>query len=63
MKKVAYNGMNGTVYIEPEEAIARQRRDGSRRGYEYESDEQALRDFICTNWAWYVDIDRGDGIE
>ena len=42
--------------VSVEEAVATQRsRAYSVRQYTYESDEEALLDFIAVNWAWYED--------
>lgn len=44
------------IRVSAEEAAARQRaRAYSVRQYVYESDEEALLDFIAVNWAWYED--------
>ena len=39
------------VTVTKEQAIAWQRAAGKQRGYEYESDERALEDFLVVNWA------------
>ena len=57
------------VYIEPgendepiahrlfvEEAISRQVAHAKAVGYTYDSQDEALQDFIANNWAWFEKI-------
>ena len=44
------------IRVSAEEAVATQKARAYRiRQYVYESDEEALLDFIAVNWAWYED--------
>ena len=44
------------IRVSVDEAVATQRSKAySVRQYVYESDEEALLDFIAVNWAWYED--------
>ena len=43
------------ITITCEEAIRRQKLSGQQVGYEYQSNEQALQDFITANWAWEIE--------
>ena len=45
------NGQNKVFKISKEEAIEIQKASAKRFGIAYESDEQALSDFIIVNWA------------
>lgn len=52
------DGNDSTVTVTVAEAIARQRAAVSaskvaRPGFQYESDEQALEDFMVIHWAWW----------
>ena len=48
------------IRVSVEKAVATQRaRAYSVRQYVYESDEEALLDFIAVNWAWYEDNKNG----
>ena len=46
-----------------EEAIGKQRTAAAsvRPGFVYESDEQALDDFVTVHWAWIKEIDEEIG--
>jgi hypothetical protein len=43
------------TYTIPEEAIRIQREAAREMGVEYDSDEEALEDFISVNWAVWAD--------
>ena len=52
------DGSGITVTVTVAEAIERQRAalaasKVARPGFQYESDEQALEDFIAIHWAWW----------
>lgn len=46
---------NGRTKITVEEAIMLQRKSGSAKGYEYETDEKALQDFTTIHGAWIIE--------
>jgi hypothetical protein len=50
-KVIRYSDPEGEHRISEAEAIARQRAAGLARGYVYESDGEALADFMAVNWA------------
>ena len=49
---IRYKDTDGEHRITEAEAIERQRASGRRQGYEYETDEAALSDFMMIHWAW-----------
>ena len=50
--EMSENGQDGMVVRIPvEEAISRMMRSADLHGYKYESEAQALQDFIAVNWA------------
>ena len=54
---ICYNeyGEDAPVKITRAEAISRQRAASFERGYRYETDEEALYDFMVIYWAWKED--------
>jgi hypothetical protein len=51
-----YPKEDGSVGLEKrteEEAIAYQRQYALKYNFTYESDQQALDDYICVNWAYW----------
>jgi len=53
-----YPKEDGTVSYEKRteaEAIAYQREYAKRHNFVYENDSQALDDYICVNWAYWVE--------
>ena len=51
------NGLSIACAVSREEAIARQKTAAAKRGYIYETDVEALADFMTVNWAWEKDDD------
>lgn len=43
--------------ITEQEAIKYQQDLVNKRGVKYNTDQDALEDFIAINWAWYVDLE------
>lgn len=53
---IGIDGGPHTFRYSEEEAINEQKRNALNfHKYVYESDEEALLDFIAVNWAWYED--------
>ena len=49
------DGESLTHYLSVEEAIIRQTRSAKQsHGFEYNSQEEALSDFMANNWAWFA---------
>lgn len=48
------------VFTLPEEAIRQQREKAQTMGVDYDSDSEALDDFIATHWATWVARDGND---
>ena len=44
-----------TITISVNEAIQRQFEYGAKMGYKYNSEEEALEDFMANNWAWFYE--------
>lgn len=50
---ICWNESDGEVKcITEAEAVAYQRKAGRLRNYEYQSDADALDDFMVVHWAW-----------
>ena len=43
--------------ITAKEAVARAKATAAKHGYTYDSDTDALEDFMTVNWAWEKDDD------
>lgn len=49
------SGQRVDCYLSPEDAVHLQRERAEALGYHYESDDEALDDFIANNWAVWVE--------
>lgn len=47
------DGSAGEVKVTEAEAIKLQREHARKYGFEYKTDQDALDDYICVNWAFW----------